>query len=67
MGITGLTNPLGSGGLENCAMDQKNNFMGGYSITNIDPKDGNHGTFQAISLFIIQSPFIMDGSFFSLM
>ena len=34
-------------------MNQKNVCMGGHSITNIDPKDGNHGTFQAISVFII--------------
>ena len=67
MGITGLTNPFGEWRIGNCAMDQKNIFMGGYSITNIDPKDGNHGTFQAISIFIIQSPFIRDSSFFSLM
>ena len=40
-------------GEEDCAMNQKNVCMGGHSITNIDPKDGNHGTFQAISVFII--------------
>ena len=44
-------------------MNQKNVFMGGYSITNVDPKDGNHGTFQANSTFIIQSPF-HNGQFF---
>ena len=48
-------------------MNQKNVCMGGHSVTNIDPKDGNHGIFQAISTFIIQLPFYNGQFFCSLM
>ena len=64
-GHYGINEPLwGKEELENCTMNQKNFCMGGYSITNIDPKDGN---FQAISTFIIQLPFYNGQFFCSLM
>ena len=67
-GHYGINEPLwGKEELESCAMNQKNVCMGGHSITNIDPKDGNHGIFQAISTFIIQLPFYNGQFFCSLM